>query len=233
MGGGRSGGRARCPRKTSGAGGGVYLGAARALGAGSAPRRSLSQHRRKGAARARLTSPPPPPRVRAAPRPAARACAADGAGALARFPPRGLGGGRRACAEAAEGAPPLPRGRKRARTARRGAEGRRRRPSLPGRSGARARCRPLLLPRGAGGAPLPALLRLRGGRGGAGPPAERAVRVRAARGAGLLWGEAPRDRASAGKGGGCGEPLKGPGGGRGAACPFGGGLPPGVSIGWL
>lgn len=151
MGGGRSGGRARCPRKTSGAGGGVYLGAARALGAGSAPRRSLSQHRRKGAARARLTSPPPPPRVRAAPRPAARACAADGAGALARFPPRGLGGGRRACAEAAEGAPPLPRGRKRARTARRGAEGRRRRPSLPGRSGARARCRPLLLPRGAGG----------------------------------------------------------------------------------
>lgn len=45
-----------------------YLRAARGLGAGSAPRRSLSQHSpEKAPTPARLTSPPPPPRLRAAP----------------------------------------------------------------------------------------------------------------------------------------------------------------------
>lgn len=59
----------------------------------SAPRRAAPSASTAGKApREPASSPPPPPRLRAAPRPAARACAADGAGALARFPPRGLGG---------------------------------------------------------------------------------------------------------------------------------------------
>lgn len=230
----RGGGSARLlprlpPRRLSSwAGGGRRLGALPAAERGEReaaftsgpPARSEPARLRSAPLRAApLPQPAPPERRRASPPLPLRrhrACAPRPAPPPAPAPPTGRGrspasrraasGGHCACAGAAEGAPPLPRGRKHAQTARRGAEERGRRPSLPGRSVARARSRPRLLPRSAGGGAAScaaAAARSSGSwRGGRGPAAEGAVRTRAARGAGPPWGEAPRDRASAGAAGG-------------------------------
>ena len=194
----------------------------------SAPRRSLSQHRRKGAARARLfpsaataparRAPPRRPRLRrrrgggARPLPAARPRGGTAPARGRRKEPRPsrVGGSMRrprgAERKSGGGAPVCPGGASRVRA--------------PGRAS---------FPAARAGAPLPAPLRLRGAPGAGGGGGARPLRAQCARGRrGGPGRRGERRHAIARQRERRGVRLKGPGAGRGAACPSGGGSARGV-----